>query len=242
MWSVATWKDRERDGSMPWTIDEFREAGRSDCADIMRHWDHYGRISRGTCIEIGCGAGRLTSALLGHFDRIYAVDVSEDQVELAKQVIGNEVSRVAFAIVNNPVLDVSPLSCSAMISTHVFQHFSSYSGIAAYLAQTHRALMPGASICFQLPVPGADKGEIPSLSNRAFNFVRTGIGRALGRRRFMEYNRYPAGTVVATLRRIGFVDIEVRIFALATTGFRQSFFFARKEVASPLGFGRLESD
>lgn len=57
MWAVATWKGRERDGAQPWTIGDFRASGRSDCADIMRHWDHYGRKRGGVCIEIGCGSG-----------------------------------------------------------------------------------------------------------------------------------------------------------------------------------------
>jgi hypothetical protein len=44
----------------------------------------------------------------------------------------------------------------------------------------------------------------------------------------MEYNRYPANRIVATLTDIGFTDVEVRIFRLTSTNFRQSFFFARK--------------
>jgi len=97
MWAVATWKGREHEGPHPWTIDDFRESGRSDCADIMRHWNHYGRMSTGICIEIGCGSGRPTSALLDHFDRVFGIDVSPDQVELARQVLGDGVSRVDFS-------------------------------------------------------------------------------------------------------------------------------------------------
>jgi hypothetical protein len=58
--------------------------------------------------------------------------------------------------------------------------------------------------------------------------VRTHIKRALGRYRFMEYNRYPANRIVRTLTRIGYEDVEVRIFRITLTNFRQSFFFARK--------------
>lgn len=228
MWAVATWKGRERDGTQPWTIEDFRASGRSDCADIMRHWDHYGRQAGGTCIEIGCGSGRLTSALLDHFDRIFAVDISPDQVRLAHDVLGDAVSRVEFSIVDSPRIDAEPGSCSGMISTHVFQHLSSYSGIEAYLEQTYAALAPGASICFQTPVPGAEKGDVPSRRYRVFDFVRTWVSRAIGRYRFMEYNRYPANRIVRTLTEIGYRDVEIRIFRITLTNFRQSFFFARK--------------
>ena len=228
MWAVATWKGREHTGAHPWTIEDFRAAGRSDCADIMRHWDHYGRPSGGTCIEIGCGAARLTLPLLDHFDRVLGIDVSPDQLDLARQILGDKVWRVDFRLVDTPSVDAEPESCSGMISTHVFQHLSSYSGIVAYLRATFAALAPGASICFQTPVPGADKGDVPSRQYRAFDFVRTGLSRLVGRYQFMEYNRYPANRIVSTLQSAGFVDVEVRIFALRSTNFRQSFFFARK--------------
>jgi len=228
MWAVATSKGRERDGPNPWTIDDLRAAGQSDCSDIMRHWNHYGRLDGGTCVEIGCGSGRLTSALIDYFDRVLAIDVSPDQVELAKRVIADGVSRVAFSIVEDQVVDASPESCSAMISTQVFQHFSEYSGIVAYLRATHHALQPGATICFQIPVPGADNGHLLSAGHRAFDSVRARVKRAVGRHRFMEYNRYPSNKIISTLEEIGFEDVEVRIFRLSSTGIRRSHFFARK--------------
>jgi len=235
MWAVATWEGREHDGPHPWTIDDFLAAGRSDCADIMRQWNEYGRIDGGTCVEIGCGSGRLTSALLDHFDRVLGIDVSLDQIELAKRVLGNSVSRVTFSVVEEPVIDAPPASCSSMISTHVFQHLSDFSGIVAYLRSTHRALEAGASICFQIPVPGADHGDLPSVAVRTFDSVRSRISRALGRRRFMEYNRYPVERIVSTLKEIGFEDVEMRILRLASTNRRQSFFFARKSGRHPAG-------
>ncbi|HYN82042.1 MAG TPA: class I SAM-dependent methyltransferase [Gemmatimonadaceae bacterium] len=228
MWAVATWEGRQHDGPHPWTIDDFLAAGRSDCTDIMRQWNQYGRKDGGRCVEIGCGAGRLTSALVDYFDRVLAIDVSVDQIELAKRFLGASVTRVTFSIVEEPVLDVRPGTCSAMISTFVFQHLSDYSGIVAYLRAAHRALQPGASICFQTPVPGADNGDLPSAAARTLDSVRSRVSRALGRRRFMEYNRYPVERIVSTLEEIGFQDVEMRIVRLASTNRRQSFFFARK--------------
>lgn len=228
MWAVATWEGRQRDGLRPWTIDDFRAAGQSDCADIMRQWNQYGRMEGGTCIEIGCGSGRLTSALVEHFDHVLAIDVSVDQIELAKCVLAESASRVSFSVVEGPVIDAPPQSCSAMISTFVFQHLSQYSGIVAYLRATHEALEPGASICFQIPSPGDYRGSLPSLAFRTFDSLRSQISRALGRRCFMEYNRYPVERIVSTLKKIRFEDIEMRVVRLASTNRRQSFYFARK--------------
>jgi SAM-dependent methyltransferase len=233
MWAVATWEGRKHDGVRPWTIDDFRAAGQSDCADIMREWNQYGRTDAGTCIEIGCGSGRLTSALVHHFDRVLAIDVSLDQIELAKRVLGPSVSRVSFSLVEDPVIDALPGTCSGMISTFVFQHLSEYSGIVEYLRATHVALEPGASICFQIPGPGDYRRTLPSLGFRLFDSLRSRISRALGNRCFMEYHRYPVERIISTLKKIGFQDVEMRIIRLASTNRRQSFFFARKRASLP---------
>jgi SAM-dependent methyltransferase len=166
--------------------------------------------------------------VLDYFDRVFGVDVSADQIALAERVLGEKRERADLRRVDEPFLDVADSSCSGMVSTHVFQHLSRYSGIEAYLRETYRALIPGASICFQIPVPGADKGDIPPLWLRASIEARTMVARAIGRRRFMEYNRYPVNRITTSLSDAGFDDVELRIIRLATTGFRQSFFFARK--------------
>ena len=115
-----------------------------------------------------------------------------------------------------------------MISTFVFQHLSEYAGIVSYLREAYIALVPGASVCFQIPVPGSETGDMPSRRDRTVKFVGTHLRRALGLYRFMEYNRYPANRIVSTLHAVGFADVEVRIFRLTGRNTRQSFFFARK--------------
>jgi hypothetical protein len=160
---------------------------------------------------------------------VLAIDVSVDQIELAKCVLGQSVSRISFSLVEDPVVDAPPETCSAMISTFVFQHLSEYSGIVAYLRSTHEALEPGASICFQIPVPGDYRVTLPSLAFRTFDRLRSRTSRAFGRRCFMEYNRYSVERITSTLEKIGFQDIEMRVVHLASTNRRQSFFFARKD-------------
>src|SRR5262249_2182681 len=38
----------------------------------------------GTCVEVGCGSGRMTGALAERFDRVIALDVSPAMVERAR--------------------------------------------------------------------------------------------------------------------------------------------------------------
>ena len=172
--------------------------------------------------------GGASFTVVGNDGGLLPAPARADQVDLAHKVLGESVSRVDFRIVDRPGVDAPAGSCSGMISTHVFQHLSGYDGLDLYLREAYAALEPGASICFQTPVPGAQKGDIPSLQYRAFDYVRTRFNRATGKLDFMEYRRYPANRIVDTLASIGYQEIEVRIFAITATQFRQSFFFARK--------------
>lgn len=64
LFGVASWQNKQRDGSNPWTDQEFYQLGDSDWKDFSRHWEMYG-VSRESCLEIGCGAqGELRCSLL----------------------------------------------------------------------------------------------------------------------------------------------------------------------------------
>ena len=48
----------------------------------------FGRLGadprRGTCVEVGCGPGRMSGVLAERFDRVVAVDVSAGMLERAR--------------------------------------------------------------------------------------------------------------------------------------------------------------
>lgn len=229
LYAVAAWEGKNKSGNKPWTIPEFLELGRRDFADVQRHWDHYGRTGAGTCVEIGCGAGRMTAALVQAFDKVFAVDVSPDQIAMAAKLLGESASRVEFRVVDVPEIPLPDRTCVAMFSTHVFQHFSDFSAVVEYLRQTFRVLRPGGTICFHLPVPGAHGGEMPGRLATLRNRLRLMLLRTvLKRGAIMEYRRYPITTIFSTLRAIGYRDLELRIFPMSSNGDPHSFFFARK--------------
>src|SRR5438105_279050 len=70
-----------------WAREDFYASGRSDWADFRRHWLHFEPRLGGTCLEIGCGAGRVTHALADDFERVVALDVSADMLGLARDVV-----------------------------------------------------------------------------------------------------------------------------------------------------------
>ena len=228
-WAVNSQPGREAGGKRPWRPDEFLDSGTAYFDDVVRQWRQYG-IGTQCCIEIGCGAGRITRHLLDSFERVVAVDVSPDQIDVARRLLGTDASRVTFLVVDEPRVGVEPESCDGMFSCEVFQHFSDYSMFEQYLRQVYIAMRPGGTAAFQLPVIGLHPHS--PLWQRARQAIRT-AARALGVRRMMEYRYFNAPRVLATLRDTGYVDSELRAFPVAEHGGHHAYFFARKPHAGP---------
>lgn len=227
LWSVAAWKGKQAGAATAWTATEFLRLGEQDFADIWRHWKHYGVVD-GRCVEIGCGAGRMTKQLATRFRSVLAVDVSSGQLAKAKELLGSSVTNVEFRLVESPLVPAEDDSCAAMFSSHVFQHFSSPNGIVHYLKESHRVIRSGGSICFHLPVPGAHLTTRQSLTWLWLRNQYRKLKRALRMPRIMEYHRYKTKDVFDVLAQTGFAEAELRVFAMHSNGDYHSFFLARK--------------
>jgi len=82
LYAVSSWDGKQKDGPKPWTDNEFYSLGASDWADFYDHWKRYG-FQGGHCLEIGCGAGRITRHLANSFQMVTALDVSENMMQYA---------------------------------------------------------------------------------------------------------------------------------------------------------------
>jgi SAM-dependent methyltransferase len=224
LWAVSSVAGRERGGRRAWTEEEFLAEGATYFAPVRRQWEHYG-MGSSHCLEIGAGSGRLTKQLLATFARVTAADVSAAQLENARRLLGDDATRVTFAVVSAPAFPVPDGSADGLFTAEVFQHFSSFAPIEAYLRDGYRALSSGATACFQLPVTGMHPVSRVRFALRA---VRTTMERVLGRRRVMDYRFHSAARVLGALERIGYVDCELRAFTVGAHGGQHAYFFARK--------------
>jgi ubiquinone/menaquinone biosynthesis C-methylase UbiE len=128
----------------------------------------------GTCVEVGCGPGRMTGALAERFDRVVAVDVSPAMVERARADV--PAANVEFRVVGGDRLDGVPdASADAVVCYLVLQHVPGRAVVASYLREFARVLAPEGEAYVQLPV--LDAGARPRLW-RAF---RTAAVPLLGR-------------------------------------------------------------
>ena len=224
LWAVSSVAGRQRGGARAWTAEEFLADGATYFASVRQQWAHYG-MGSAHCLEVGAGSGRLTNQLLATFRRVTAVDVSAAQLENARRLLGAGASRVTFAVVNRPAFPVEDASADGLFTAEVFQHFASFAPIEAYLSDGFRALASGGTACFQLPVAGMHSESRARFALRA---ARTNLERVLGRRKVMDYRFYEASRVLSTLERIGYVDCELRAFAVGAHEGRHAYFFARK--------------
>jgi SAM-dependent methyltransferase len=227
LWAVAAWKGKRRDEGGAWHPEDFFALGASDMADVAQHWRAFGLVPD-CCVEIGCGAGRMTAALLDLFHAVVGLEVSSGQLRTAQRLLTNHAHRVMFVNVDRPVVPLADASCTGMFSCHVFQHFSEYVGVEAYLRETFRVLRPGATACFHLPVPGAHWRSTPSPARQRLRNLRVTVGRLLGKRDVMEYHMYPAERVLRTLAAIGYDALELHVFEMRSNRDAHSYFLARR--------------
>lgn len=107
----------------------------------------------GTCVEVGCGPGRMTGALAERFDRVVAVDVSPAMLERARAAV--TAPNVRFVAVSGERLDgVEDESADTLLCYLVVQHLPAREVVEGYLGEFARVLAPDGEAYVQVPVLG----------------------------------------------------------------------------------------
>jgi SAM-dependent methyltransferase len=105
----------------------------------------------GTCVEVGCGPGRMTAGLAERFDRTIAVDVSPAMLEQARANVTDP--RVDFRAVSGERLDsIEDAVADVLVCYLVLQHLPSRATVTTYLDEFARVLAPGREAFVQLPL------------------------------------------------------------------------------------------
>lgn len=229
LWGVASWAGKQKDGATPWTDEEFYALGASDWRDFLGHWQQYG-IDTASCLEIGCGAGRMTRQLAGTFARVVAVDVSEGMVARARQAVGDNVE---FAVIDGLHLPLGDGAVQGVFSTHVLQHLDSVEIGFAYFREMYRVLGAGGSLMVHLPLYELPAGperrwmHLLHAASRRLSDVRAHLRRRRGIKT-MRGTPYPIGSLTAYLKNLGFQRVEFRIFPVTSNGELHPFVFATR--------------
>jgi SAM-dependent methyltransferase len=119
----------------------------------------------GTCVEVGCGFGRMTGLLAERFDRVVAVDVSPQMLERAREHV--RAANVVFLPVPGTSLEpVESAGADVLVCYLVLQHLPSRDVVVAYVCEFARVLAASGRAFVQLPVLG------PGLLPRAWRAAR----------------------------------------------------------------------
>lgn len=131
------------------SLEEFVELGEIHTEMVLKHLPCPPQDAR--VLEIGCGIGRLVKQLAPFVKIIYAADVSEEMLTIARGQYCQEISNVHF--VCNQQGDLAFLSdCSVdlVCSFYVFQHMMKEHAYR-YVAEAHRVLTPQGTVLFHFP-------------------------------------------------------------------------------------------
>lgn len=127
-----------------WGETEFYRTGEEDAQRLIDVFctDHKISTKTRTCLEIGCGAGRVTKALATRFRRVIALDVSDAMLDFAQErVLAENVQWVRGTGID--LAGVDDASVSFVFSTMVFQHIPDPQIQYTYLREIARVLRPG---------------------------------------------------------------------------------------------------
>ena len=233
LYAVATCPERNKEGLVPWSDDAFYALGKSDWDDFRARWSQYG-LDRDSCVEIGCGAGRMTAPMAEHFGVVHAFDISEHMLEYARRKV--TAKNVEFRRNSGADLPVFDCTISSVFSCHVFQHFDSLEVARQYLLEAQRVLCEGGTLMIHVPIfrwPNASSlyrwvhqwqtalSDLKALVNR--RLIRAGVFRPL-----MRVLPYPIDWIFAELPRMGFEGVEIAIIPLSRNGDPHAFILARK--------------
>lgn len=236
LYHVLTWPDKD-----DWTEEEFYDVGRTDWEDFRSQWRHYAGELGGTCLEIGCGAGRLTRQLATEFDQVVSIDVSADMIERARAA---SPENVEFHQVEGTQVPLPDASVDNVFSVHVLQHLDDFGDVSAYIADAVRALRPGGTLMLHIALGTLEQGLVGRRGKLRVEWKLWRSRRALkqGKEHFaVRYRLYDLEQVQHMLEKLPLEQIEMRMFPVRSNAYQHHFFFARKAGGSQDGRARAHA-
>jgi ubiquinone/menaquinone biosynthesis C-methylase UbiE len=216
LWAILTDPDRKHGR---WELEQFWRLGEDEIGRVMSTAATLGYpAGNAAALDFGCGVGRLTRAMAGHFSHCTGVDVAETMIEQARRL--NHGSACTFVL--NETNDLARFEDSTfdfVYSALVLQHLPTVEVIRRFIAEFLRVLKPdGALLAFQLPtrVPPRSLRNRLRLRTRAYTALRTvGFDQRMLYERLklvpvMQMQCIPEQEVLTHLRHLGGALLEVQ--------------------------------
>jgi 2-polyprenyl-3-methyl-5-hydroxy-6-metoxy-1,4-benzoquinol methylase len=151
-WSVATF-DRFKVSKINETRHEFYNLGGRNVETLFQTLERNGieYTSFKTCLEYGCGLGRVTCWLAKRFENVLAYDISKSHLQLAEQYLSeSSIQNVRLKHISKPQQLGNFPKVDVVYSVIVLQH-NPPPIIRLIIQELIRALRPGGVAFFQVP-------------------------------------------------------------------------------------------
>jgi SAM-dependent methyltransferase len=147
-------------------LDAFFAWGEREIAAALDDGARHGlpRLRR-AALDFGCGAGRLTQAMAGRFDRALGVDISPVMTGLAVE-LNRHRDNCTYVVNEADTLPFADGSFDFAYSSLVLQHMDPPLA-RGYVAELVRVLAIGGLLVFQLPSERDTRSELPWTAFRA---------------------------------------------------------------------------
>jgi ubiquinone/menaquinone biosynthesis C-methylase UbiE len=141
---VATWRQ-------DWTVETFLESGEEEYIKLVQPaLDELQFVPEdSSMLEVGCGAGRMTASFARRFASVYALDISEEMQNLAKQHLAR-FSNIHWMLGDGTNLSAIPSeSVDFVFSYLVLQHLPAEGLAMSYVREMLRVLRQRGAFLFQ---------------------------------------------------------------------------------------------
>jgi SAM-dependent methyltransferase len=219
-WSVLS-AERYRSDRVSSAMRSFEASGQVELERRVAMLSRNGIAIGGlrTCLEYGCGVGRVTRWLAGQFEWVCAVDISAPHLELAREYLASAGrSNVGFVQLRD-VSDLEALPQVDLVYTILVLQHNPPPIIALTLRHLLGAIAHGGAAIFQLPTYSPDYSfRIEEYLRDAVNHERNGI----------EMHALPQRKVFEIIAGSGCEVVEVSTDDAAGPGWISNTFLVRK--------------
>jgi SAM-dependent methyltransferase len=178
----------------------FYQSGKPDVERLFKTFERNRVDASGftTCLEYGCGLGRVTRWLADRFASVTACDISASHLRPAKEYLDRQgITNVSFTLISQ-VQDIEKLPPVDLIYSVIVLQHNPPPVIELILRQFMKSLNPGGVAYFQLPT-----------YLMGYSFSQENYLSEHGARREMEMHYFPQKKVFEIIRQEGGKLIEV---------------------------------